>query len=101
MQVFVLTKSIALALLTFAIVASTACSTAKIETQPNGASCDFDGDCTSGACLELAVFGDGGCTTPGKACSKICMADADCASLGAKYKCFAGCGPGKYCGATP
>ncbi len=69
-----------------------------------GSPCATDGDCASGACLDLAVFsgGDGGltCRSAGKACSKTCAADSDCTSLGANFKCFQGCGSTMTCGAT-
>ncbi|MEO6419067.1 MAG: hypothetical protein ABIP39_06655 [Polyangiaceae bacterium] len=67
-----------------------------------GATCSVDSDCNSGSCLELGVFdGDGGsCRNAGKACSKACSIDGDCASLGANFKCFEGCGAAKSCGQT-
>ena len=70
----------------------------------SGSPCGADGDCASGACLDLAVFGgpDGGttCRSAGKACSKTCAVDSDCTSLGANFKCFQGCGSTMACGAT-
>ena len=67
-----------------------------------GTTCIADSDCNSGSCLEIGVFdGDGGsCRIGGKACSKVCSIDSDCASLGASFKCFEGCGDAKSCGQT-
>ena len=76
-------------------------STTATTGKPASATCSADGECSSGACLDLAVVaGDGGCTSAGKACSKTCNGDADCATLGAGFKCFGGCGTTKVCGAT-
>ena len=84
----------------FAVLSVLACTSAST-SKPASATCSSDSECSSGACLDLAVFNDGGCSSAGKACSKSCLNDADCAALGAKYKCFGGCGTTKSCGATP
>jgi hypothetical protein len=68
-----------------------------------GQNCKTTADCTSGlSCIDLAMTPPGGtCTSDGKACSKTCTGDPDCAALGASFKCFAGCpGNPKFCGAT-
>ncbi len=63
--------------------------------------CTTDAQCNGGLqCLGFATFTDGGCTESGKACSTPCTDDTSCASLGAKFKCFQGCGAAKFCGAT-
>jgi len=67
-----------------------------------GTSCTSDGDCAAGLnCLGLGVASDGGCSTAISACSKTCQTDADCVSVGAKFRCFAGCGTPSSCGQTP
>jgi hypothetical protein len=80
-----------------------ACSSTTAGTnEPAGTSCTTDAECNSGSCLDLPVVtGDGGCTSAGKACSTRCAFDTDCAVLGAKFKCFGGCGTTMVCGATP
>jgi hypothetical protein len=84
-----------------AVLTVVACSAAV--TKGPSERCATGTECASGACLDLAVIDpDGGaCHSAGTVCSKPCKADPDCASLGAKYKCFDGCGPAKFCGATP
>ncbi len=72
-------------------------------TRAAGEGCSSSSDCGAGlSCLSLAVTPLGGvCSSPGMACSKSCNnTDADCASLGPKFKCFAGCDASFYCGAT-
>lgn len=81
---------------------SGACSSSSSQGSAS-TTCSTNADCNSGlSCVGFAVFTDGGCTTQGKACSKACTSDTDCASLGPKYKCFSGCpGAPMFCGATP
>jgi len=76
-----------------------ACSSAPL--RPAGTLCSSDSDCGAGlACLGYGAFSDAGCTTSAMACSKPCTFDSDCASLGARYKCFLACGGTRSCGAT-
>lgn len=83
------------------LIAATVVACAAATDKPASAACTSNSECSTGACLDLAVFNsDGGCTTQGKACSKTCATDTDCATLGAKFKCFAGCGATKTCGET-
>jgi hypothetical protein len=90
----------ALSLILFSLLAAAACSSST-SGKPASATCSSGSECTSGECLDLAVVGDGGCSSVGKACSKTCLTDPDCASLGPKFKCFDGCAGTKSCGATP
>jgi len=92
----------ALASALVALVCLVACSSSSPASGSASTACAGDGDCKNGLkCLGLATFsGDGGCTEGQKACSTACASDADCASLGAGYKCFGGCGTTKFCGAT-
>ena len=83
-----------------AVVAVVACSSAN-NTKEASATCSSNSECASGECLAFVIVNDGGCTSVGKACSKTCLTDPDCAPLGPKFKCFAGCGATKSCGATP
>ena len=87
-------------LLLFAVLGAVACSSTS-NTKEASATCTANSECASGECLDFAIVNDGGCTSVGKACSKTCLADPDCATLGPKFKCFAGCGAAKSCGATP
>ncbi len=85
------------------LLALAACGTSSPSQGAASTSCSTDGDCAAElACLAFATFGpDGGCSEGARACSTPCSTDVDCAALGAKYKCFAGCGSVKFCGATP
>ena len=83
------------------LLAACASSTSSSSNKPAGATCGADSECGSASCLEFAVVRDGGCSVVGKSCSKACVVDADCASLGAKFLCFAGCGSTRACGAIP
>ena len=69
-----------------------------------GGNCATSAQCAPGlSCIDLAMFPAGGtCTSAGKACSKVCTDDTECASLtGGTFKCFAGCpGNPKFCGRT-
>ena len=87
----------------FSMIALAVACSSPTASKPASAECASSGECASGlACLTLATFAaDGGCGAGPQICSKTCTVDGDCASLGAKFKCFAGCnGPGT-CGATP
>src|SRR5262249_12655874 len=86
-----------------ALLVATAPACSSSGDLPASAECTAEGDCASGlSCVPLATFSpDGGCSAGLKACSKTCTVDADCASLGAKFKCFAGCGGPSTCGQTP
>lgn len=82
-------------------IAGCSSTTSATSNKPASAACTADTECASGACLDLGVFAsDGGCSAAGKACSKTCASDVDCMTLGAGFKCFAGCGTAKICGAT-
>jgi len=75
-----------------------ACATSPL---PPGAVCKQTADCESDLmCLDVAQFSGATCTVVGKSCSKVCTGDGDCASLGANFKCFAGCGADKTCEAA-
>ncbi len=89
------------ALILIGLLAAVAAACSSTSSQPAGATCSSNSECASGECLDLAVVSDGGCTSVGKACSKTCLTDTDCASLGPKFKCFDGCAGTKSCGATP
>lgn len=93
------------ALLAAPLATVTACSGSSSPSQrAAGQGCGGGaGDCASGlSCLPFATFAaDGGCTPGPDVCTIRCNADADCASLGAKFVCFAGCAGTKTCGATP
>lgn len=66
-----------------------------------GNSCAVTTDCAADlACLDVAQYTGTTCMNVGKACSITCTADTDCATLGANFKCFQGCGAFKTCGAT-
>lgn len=81
-----------------ALVLLAACGTSSL---PAGAQCAQTSECESGLmCLDLAQFTGTTCTVVGKACSLVCQDDTGCASLGSSFKCFAGCGTDKTCGAT-
>ena len=68
---------------------------------PAGASCASSDACAGGlTCLDVAQVNGATCTVVGKSCSKVCTGDGDCATLGASFKCFAGCGTDKTCEAT-
>ena len=68
---------------------------------PAGGSCSASTDCDTGlSCLALGQFSGAACTVVGKMCSISCTTDADCATLGATYKCFGQCDGGKMCGPT-
>ena len=80
------------------VVVLAACGTSPL---PAGAVCKQTSDCeTDLSCLDVAQFSGSACTVVGKACSKTCSTDPDCASLGSSFRCFAGCGSDKTCGAT-
>jgi hypothetical protein len=69
---------------------------------PAGAVCKQTSDCKTGLmCLDVAQFNGSACTVVDQACSTTCTGDGDCAPLGTKFKCFAGCGSAKFCGETP
>ncbi len=80
------------------VLALGACATSPL---PPGAVCKQTSDCESDLmCLDVAQFSGSTCTVVGKSCSKVCTIDTDCASLGANFKCFAGCGADKTCEAA-
>jgi hypothetical protein len=80
------------------LAALAACSTSSL---PAGAQCSQTSECdTDLMCLDLAQFTGSACSVIGKTCSKVCADDTGCTSLGSGYKCFAGCGSDKTCGAT-
>lgn len=69
--------------------------------RPAGTSCSTDGDCAAGlVCLGLGMFTEAGCTSTAKACTKSCLMDSDCVSVGPKFKCFADCSGSNTCGQT-
>src|SRR5689334_9273476 len=81
----------------------TAACTSSTSAGGAGTVCATNSDCASGlTCQPLALFADGGCSSAGNECSRTCVTDPDCASLGPKYRCFEGCPGGpKTCGAVP
>lgn len=81
-----------------AVVMLVGCGTSA---SPAGAVCSQSSECDANLmCLDLAQFSGSACTVVGKTCSKTCSTDPDCASLGSNFRCFAGCGSDKTCGAT-
>lgn len=67
-----------------------------------GEVCKVDEECASASCLDFGLsLADGGCSLTLRSCSKSCSVDADCASLGPKFKCFIGCGGAHSCGGVP
>jgi hypothetical protein len=84
--------------LVIAIAALGGCGTTAL---PAGAVCKQTADCEADLmCLDIAQINGTTCTVVGKACSVVCLDDMGCAMLGPKFKCFAGCGTDKFCGAT-
>jgi hypothetical protein len=71
------------------------------DSLPAGAACTAGQGtpCESGlTCLDLALFSGSACTVVGASCSLVCTGNADCASLGSNFMCFAGCGSAMTCG---
>lgn len=71
---------------------------------PASAVCEQTDECEDGlTCLEIGQINGGSCTVVGKVCSITCTDDTHCMSLGASFRCFAGCGAERVCGeiATP
>lgn len=69
-------------------------------TLPASAVCEQTSDCDDGlTCEPFAVFQQNVCMEQGTTCTTTCETDADCAPLGASFKCFANC-DGKACGDT-
>jgi hypothetical protein len=80
------------------VIALAACGTTPL---PAGAVCKQTADCATGlSCLDVAQFTGTTCSVVGKSCSIVCTNDAGCATLGANFKCFMGCGADKFCAAT-
>jgi hypothetical protein len=76
-----------------------ACSSTPLRSA--GTVCNSDSDCGAGLmCLGLGVFYDGGCTVGPKACSRGCMQDSDCTSLGSAFRCYEACDGSRLCDAT-
>lgn len=96
-----LRRVLSAALFAFVLVACASSPSGPSQGSPS-TTCSTTADCNTGlSCLGFAQFDDAGCTEVGKACSTPCQTDADCAKLGPKQVCFAGCGATKFCGATP
>jgi len=56
-----------------------------------GASCRTTDDCsTSGGCVSVST-GSTNCTRTGSICTSFCVADADCANVGAGMTCQVDC----------
>ena len=67
---------------------------------PASAVCETTSECEEGlSCEPFAVFEQGVCRELGRTCSTTCETDADCASLGSSFRCFATC-DGMACGDT-
>jgi len=64
-----------------------------------GISCSTASDCNSGLdCLDYEVpAGDGGCKSLGMQCAQSCKSNADCASSGPGWACYAACGTITLC----
>ncbi len=81
-------------------VAVSACGTSD-EGLPPSAVCHDTAQCESSlSCLDVATVTSTSCTVVGKSCTITCLDDTGCAELGENFKCFAGCGTEKTCGAT-
>jgi len=80
------------------VLSVVACGTDPL---PAGAACKQSAECAAGLmCLDLAQFAGSTCTVIGQACSKDCGSDADCASLGANFRCLASCSGPMTCAAV-
>ena len=76
-----------------------ACSSPPLKSA--GTLCHGNGECGAGlSCLVIGAYTDAGCSAATSACSRTCTLDADCAPLGAAFKCFAACDGTRSCGAT-
>ncbi len=63
-----------------------------------GTTCTTSNDCGSGLqCLQYDVPGEGGCKSLGLTCVQPCTSNADCASTGSGYACYAACGTQTIC----
>lgn len=79
------------------------CGSSEVKTSdlPASAVCEMTDACSAGLeCLPVSQHGATECTVVGLACSITCTTDADCAGLGANFKCFESCDGESVCGAT-
>src|SRR5579862_5556141 len=89
---------------TLTLVAALVSACGSSGLNPAGYGCTSSDQCAAGlSCLGvIPVATDAGmtCATAAMTCSKQCSTDADCAAVGANFKCFPGCSGMMACALT-